>query len=294
MSKQGRRKKLDAEERASKARERMRKMMGPAADLLGKEVQYANGVLDSLREPTGGARGYSLSVLYHTHIEALDAVDLLLSGGAGTSSLVQVRTLLEATAQLAYVANSEGHRLGMTYMLSTVRAQSLEVGLFDDDLMAGLFSRSDEEAEIFASVSRLKPYEPWYRSDGGPRSIKKLIEHTGLGMFYQDYSRLSRSVHASASGEALNIDPAVVLGFVPSTVAGYLRPLRSTRKGVWQRALRLADHLFWIGTRLFLREVAPTRLAQLQGFQERVRAPCLQAVQFPTEPPPDPVPSGPE
>ena len=212
--------------------------------------------------PPGGDENLAILLPYLHLLEMLDAVIVLLPASAIAPARLQLRSILEASLTIEYIAQADTVRRGHAYLLldaleerefmkrldpQSKEGQKLRLDLGKGSILADFdkhFGASEiasgpqfpstlldkppfkdvwDEYTRLASTKIQRNQIRWYRLFDGPRSIRQLAYKLGRGSEYEFlYSRMSAAIHVTA---ALRRQVEVA---GPET--GNVRPLRDPRE----------------------------------------------------------------
>ncbi len=188
--------------------------------------------------PEGGDENLAILLPYLHLLEMLDAVIVLLPASAIAPAGLQLRSILEASLTIEYIAQADTVRRGHAYLLldaleerefmkrldpQTKEGQKLRSELGHDSILADFDKHFDpieiasgpqfpsalldqpRFKDVWDEYTRLaKKMSPtrirWYCLFDGPRSIRKLAYKLDRGSEYEFlYSRMSASMHVTSA-----------------------------------------------------------------------------------------------
>lgn len=250
---------------------------------LGEVVNFGVAALrrcmDELRE---GPHNLGVLLPLHHLLEMVDAVHVLLLGGAPAAARLQLRSSFEAVLTIEYMLKDDTERRAFAYLTAWAQTQMAKYRAVKkhtrlgakaeeiDERIAVLQRQLGHPGWMEASVAlrdlkkRMKGRRPaWYSLYGGPSNLAELAEHLEhLDEYDVLYREWSGPTHASDLGRQ------IITG--PSTIA--FRRLRDPES--FNEVMSLAVNFAVRGSRIVLLHYRPAEEpAWRECYNREIRGP---------------------
>lgn len=241
-----------------RARERMSKLMGSSL----QRAMSLLAISTIATESFASAGAYETRVaraafgLHRQVAEGFDALIHLVLAGCLTSASVQLRVLIESAAQLTYLLKKNNEELATACLLQADLEEAWSAS--GDHLVSAPMpvDLNSLERTVWLAMDGLRQRAgtpvPWYRLNGGPRSLQGLLTAQGQGDTMDNYKALGGVVHRP------NLHLTYFSGPVPA--------LRTCETIPWEPIVEGAYLVFTSAEIEFLRYFHPEYLKEWIGF----------------------------